>query len=222
MTTPAVAALAPLARRIRYIFGGLAVFVVIVAVAPPLSSDARRYVLAGAIQFSLIALAMPALVALWAPTSRITSRWDAERLARLVARREAIRNSRDGLVRLVLRLLPYLAALILWRIPVSVDALATSPVLVAAEIATFAVVGVVFWMELVPSPPVPPIVSSGQRIVPAAVAMWMIWILAYFVGFSHAAWFPSVHPNRRGLGVVADQELSSGALWIAAAATFLP
>ena len=222
MIATAAAALGPHVRRSRDILAGLAVAVVVVSVVPPLSTDARRYVFAEAIRFCLIALAMPVLVALSAPLSRAAARWAPERLARLVARRDGTRSSRRGLVRLVVRLVPYLGAFIVWRNPASVDALATTPGLVVAEIATFAVVGVAFWIELVPTPPIPPIVTAGQRIVPTAIAMWMIWILAYFVGFSHTAWFPSVHANRGGLGVIADQELSSGVLWIAAAATFLP
>jgi cytochrome c oxidase assembly factor CtaG len=222
VTSPAAAALELLARRSREIYSGLAVLVVVVAVVPPLSSDARRYVLAGALQFALIALAMPALVALSAPATWITSRWQPERLARLTSRREATLRSRRGFARLWVRLVPYVGAFIVWRNPAVVDAISTTPALVAAEIASFAGIGVAFWAELVPTPPVPPIVSAGQRIAPAAVAMWMIWILAFLVGFSHSTWYPSVHSIRRGLSVVADQELASGFLWIAAAVTFMP
>jgi cytochrome c oxidase assembly factor CtaG len=201
---------------------GLAIVVLVVAVTPPFSTDARKYVFVEAIQFALVALALPALVALSAPFSRVIARWDEPRLVRVLARREEIRRTRGGFLRLIALLLPYLAAFVVWRIPVSVDALANTPALVVAEIATFLVVGVAFWFELVHEPPLPPIVSAGQHVVPATIAMWMIWILAYFVGFSHAVWFPSVHPHRPGLSVVADQELSSGTLWLASAAAFLP
>jgi cytochrome c oxidase assembly factor CtaG len=222
VTSPAAAALQPLARRSREIVCGLAVLVVAVAASPPLGSDARRYVTVGAIQFALVALAMPALVALAGPAALITSHWQPERLARLTARRETTRRSRRGLVHLVARLVPYLGAFIVWRNPAVVDALSSTPALLIAEVATFATVGVSFWVELVPTPPLPPIVSAGQRIAPAAVAMWMIWILAYLVGFSHSPWYPSVHPVRGGFSVIADQELSSGVLFIASAVTFSP
>jgi cytochrome c oxidase assembly factor CtaG len=219
---PAATALDPFARRRRWC-SGLAIVVVVVAVVPPFATDARRYVFVEAIQFALVGLALPALAALAAPLSFLTSGWDATRLARTIARREEIRRTRKGFGRLVLLLVPYVGAFIAWRVPGSVDALATTPDLVVAEIATFTFVGVPFWVELVRSPPFPPLLSAAQHIVPAAIAMWMVWILAYFVGFSHTAWYPSVHASHRGgLGLVADQELSTGVLWFAGAATFLP
>lgn len=220
--SPAAAALGPTASRLRRAFAGLSLVVIVVAVTPPFLSDARRYVFVEAIQFALIALALPAFVALSAPLTPLIARWDEARVVKVLARREEIRRTRKGFARLLVLLLPYLAAIVAWRLPVSVDALAKSPVLVVAEIASFGIFGVAFWIELVHEPPLPPIVSAGQHVAPAAVAMWMVWILAYFVGFSHAVWFPSVHPRRPGFGVVADQELSSGLLWVAALATFLP
>lgn len=212
----------PTARRGRGLFVGLAIVVVVVAVTPPFSTDARRYVFVEAIQFALVALAMPALVALSTPFSSVIARWDEARLVRVLSRREQIRQTRKGFFRLLALLSPYVVAIVFWRIPTSVDALAKTPSLIVAEIATFVVVGIAFWVELVREPPLPPIVSAGQLVVPPTLAMWMIWILAFAVGFSHAVWFPSVHSHRPGLSVVADQELSSGLLWVASAATFLP
>ncbi len=209
-------------RRRRDWFSVAAAVVLVVAVTPPFEPDARRYVLAEAIQFTLVALALPALLALASPFEWLASRWDAGRLARTSARRDTIRTERRGLVRLLARVVVFLAAVIVWRLPVTVDALSRSPGLIAAEIVTFAVVGVTFFAELVQSPPLPPIVTAGQRIVPCAVAMWVIWILAYLVGFSHSVWYPAVHPTRPGLSVIADQELATGCLWVAAAAAFLP
>lgn len=209
-------------RRRRDWFGVGALLVLVVAVIPPLEPDARRYVLAESIQFALVALALPALLALASPAEWLARGWDERRLARMSARRDAIRTSRRGLVRLLARVAAFAVAVIVWRLPVSIDALARSPGLLVAEIATFAVVGVALYAELVQSPPLPPIVTSGERIVPSAVAMWMIWILAYLVGFSHSVWYPAVHPTRPGLSVVADQELATGFLWFAAAIAFLP
>jgi cytochrome c oxidase assembly factor CtaG len=209
-------------RRRRDWFGAGAAVVLVVAVVPPLEPDARRYVLAEAIQFALVALAFPALLALASPVEWLATRWDESRLARVSARRDTIRTARRGLTRLLARVVAFVAAVIVWRLPLAVDALARSPGLIAAEIATFAAVGVALYAELVQSPPLPPIVTAGQRIVPCAVSMWVIWILAYLVGFSHSVWYPAVHPTRPGLSVVADQELATGCLWLAAAAAFLP
>ncbi len=209
-------------HRRRDWFAVAALAVIVVAVTPPLEPDARRYVLAEAIQFAIVALAFPALLALASPIEWLARFWDERRLAKVSARRDSVRTERRGLVRLLARVIVFLTAVIIWRLPVSVDALSRTPGLIAAEIATFAIVGVALYSELVQSPPLPPMVTAGQRIVPSAVAMWVIWILAYLVGFSHSVFYPAVHPTRPGLSVVADQELATGALWLAAAAAFLP
>ena len=56
----------------------------------------------------------------------------------------------------------------------------------------------------------------------AALAMWMVWALAYFVGFSESTWFPGFRDLNGPIGVIADQQLAAGTLWALSAATFLP
>jgi len=72
----------------------------------------------------------------------------------------------------------------------------------------------------VESPPLLPRMSRPLRAFCAAVAMWMIWILAYILGFSQVAWFTAyAHP---GLSSVADQEIATGIMWAVPALCFAP
>jgi cytochrome c oxidase assembly factor CtaG len=205
------------ARQLRDGSLVLALIVIVLAVVPPLSVEARRYVFAEAIQFSLLALGVPALVVLGAPFEHLRGAF----VSRLVQRRD-LSGSSHRWRHVIGRLLAFFIATILWRTPVVVDALVRTPALVVAECATFLLVGCALWIELVAFPPFVPRLSAGQRIVPATVTMWMIWILAYFVGFSHSSWYPAIHHVDSALGVVADQELATGVLWAAAAAAFVP
>jgi cytochrome c oxidase assembly factor CtaG len=131
-----------------------------------------------------------------------------------------LRRRGSGVRRGLATLLAFIAAVIAWRLPVSVDALATVPGLAVAEMVTLGGTGLALWLELVESPPLLPRLSRPQRAFCAAVAMWTIWILAYILGFSQVAWFTAYsHP---GLSSVADQEIATGVMWAVPALCFVP
>ena len=205
-------------RALKNLFFGLSVIAVVAGVVPPLSIEARRYVFAEALQFSLFALAMPALAALGDPLALLAGR----RMRSMAIARRGSARRRTGLVSVVGRLLLFIIAVIVWRTPPAVDGLARMPLLEIAEIATFVVAGGALWLELLPSKRLPARLTSAQRIVPATVAMWMFWIVAYLVGFSRASWYPAIHHLGSPIGVVADQEVSTGVLWATATTAFVP
>ncbi len=88
--------------------------------------------------------------------------------------------------------------------------------------ACFAIVGGLFWSELVASPPFVPHVSGGRRIALAVPAMWTVWLLAYLVAFTRNAWYPAYGHTRGTISLIADQQLAAGVLWGCATAAFLP
>ncbi len=155
-----------------------AVILVTLSLVPPAGSYARRYVFAESLQFVLFATAVPALLVLGAP-------WRLLGLPRLAAGRGLARRptprrpAGNGFLRGAAILLAYMGTLIAWRLPVTVNALATQTGLAVAEMATLAVAGTALWLQLVESPPLLPRLSRPLRAVFAALAMWTIWILAY-------------------------------------------
>jgi cytochrome c oxidase assembly factor CtaG len=190
-----------------------ALLLVLLCVLPPAGTLARRYVFAESLQFVLFAVAIPALFVLGAP-------WRALGFAG-----RSVRDSRPGRrgfgsARGFGTLVAFIAAVIAWRLPVSVDALATVPGLVVAELATLGGVGSALWLELVESPPLLPRAPRPLRAFFAALAMWTIWILAYILGFSHVAWFTAY--SQPGLSPVADQEIATGIMWAVPALCFVP
>lgn len=198
----------------------VALILILISLAPPAGTYARRYVLAESLQFAVFAAAVPALLVVGAP-------WRALGLDRLMlgltGRRATARRGGLGgaaFLRAARPLLVFVAVVIAWRLPAPVNALARLPWLAAAEMVTLAGAGTLLWLELIESPPLLPRLPRPLRAVFAALAMWTIWLLGYILGFSHVAWFAAYsHP---GLSSVADQEIATGILWAVPAFCFVP
>jgi cytochrome c oxidase assembly factor CtaG len=211
--------------------------VLLVAVlVPPLSTLAGRYEFVEALRFSILAVAVPALVALGAPWSALhlaaspTSPGGGMAVASrpapptyLVDRVAAGRRRHLGFGRSLAVLLVEMALILVARTPAAVDAVARHSWLALVEAAFLLAGGVALWLEIVASPPLAPRLSRPKRIAVAAVVMWTIWVSAYIVGLSHGSVYSGYHHlSGGGLSVAADQEMATFMLWFAAAAAFVP
>lgn len=213
---------------------GVGALLALAVLLPPVGAEARRYVFAQAVQYAMLAVAVPALVVLGAPWRRAgrASAQVAGQLAgqpsvvtmRLVDRLAVTRSHRrPGTVRCLTILVGFIALAVFWRLPVAVNAMVTSPVLTVVEAVTLLAAGIALWLELVESPPLLPRIARPLRAAFAAVPMWTIWATAYIMGFSHAVWFNAIgHRPRNGLGIIADQELAAVVLWAVPGICFIP
>ncbi|MCU1491226.1 MAG: hypothetical protein JWM85_2631 [Acidimicrobiaceae bacterium] len=192
---------------------GAALATVVVLVPPVVTSEGHLGYLE-AVQFGVLALVVPPLVVLAAPFRRSAA---AARLA-------DSRRRRLGFSRAVPFLLVELAVLVAWRIPPSVDAIAGNRLFLILEIFSLVPAGVALWLECLPSPPLEPRLAAGpSRVALCALTMWTVWILAYVVGLSHGSWYPAYSaPDRRGIGVATDQQITTGLLWFIAGVVFVP
>ncbi|HEY6473806.1 MAG TPA: cytochrome c oxidase assembly protein [Acidimicrobiales bacterium] len=203
---------------------GAAVLVAVGALLPPLGTVARRTEYAAALQFSLLAIALPALVTLGAP-------WSLLGLARSPHNGGRPRPL-DALAdrRLRHRELPWSIAFIavdlvvaaIWHAPGVVASVSSHPWLAVVEAVTLLVLGVGLWLELISSPPLVPRSGHLRRAVLAAITMWVFWILAYLVGLSNHGFYRSFHHVAGGLSAAADEEIAAVVLWFAATAAFIP
>ncbi len=205
----------------------------VVALVPPLSSEARRVEALEALQFALLALAVPALVALGAPwrllglAGRPTGD-DAEGVSvlerpRVADRIAAAHRRHPVMARSIAYVVLEAAVVVGWRVPAGVDALARHGWLSLVEAVTLVGAGMGLWIELVDSPPFAPRLSRPYRIAVAAIAMWTIWVTAYLVGLSHVSVYRAyVHLAGRDLSVSADQSITTGVLWFTSLCAFLP
>jgi cytochrome c oxidase assembly factor CtaG len=196
-----------------------AVAIVLLSLVPPAGSYARRYVFAESLQFLMFATVVPALLVLGAPWRALGVRArDGDGLPGRLARR---RPGSSGFARGAAILLVFMGTVIGWRLPASVDALATWPGFAVLEMVTLVAAGSALWLELVESPPFLPRMTRPLRAVCAAVAMWTLWILGYILGFSQVAWF-SAYAHTTGLSPVVDQEITTGLMWAIPAFCFVP
>lgn len=210
---------------------GAAIVLALVVLAPPVGLLARRYVVAETVQFAVLAVIVPVLVVVSAPWSgsdhllAVTGAGPGRERARLpfFARVATARRRHRSPVRSIAYLAAYLAAVIGWRIPPSVDALRRIAGLSLLEAATLLVLGVLLWLEIVVSPPFVPRSAYPMRLGVTVVAMWITWMIGYLLGFSHVSWYHAyVHTPSSGLSLIADQQLAAGALWVIPAMAYLP
>lgn len=192
-----------MSKRVRPWLAAVGAAGALAVLLPPVGSIARQYVFVQALQFAVLAVVVPALVALgvsWRGT-----RWH--------------RPGRPDVTRPWAVLIGFIAVAVLWRLPVAVNALVRYPALTVAEAASLIVSGCALWLELV----VLPTITGPLRAAFAALPMWAIWASAYIMAFSHTVWF-TAFGGRAGheLGIAADQQIAAGLLFAMSGLCFAP
>ena len=202
-----------LPARARYGPGIAAGILITSMLLPPVAAYARQHAYAQALQFLIFAVAGPALLVLGTPwRSRPPAWWPGSG-----------GRPRGPGGRAAIRLVAFIALVISWRLPFTVNALARNPGLVAAETVSLLAAGTGVWLELVSTPTAPGQLSRPARAAMAAAAMWTIWVLAYLTGMSGASWFAAYHHGAPGsLSAAADQQIAVAILWAVPALCFLP
>lgn len=225
------AATAPAAPRERFGLAAAGVLLVLVAMVPPVSTLAHRYLMVETIQFAVFALVGPALIVLGAPWRRLRASRAAETApgggqagaGALADRIAAGRMGHPHFRRAGVFLVAFMAVALAWRAPVLMDALVTQPFLIVVEMVTLLAAGIGLWLELVPSAPFTPRLPRPQRAAVAALAMWFIWIVVYAFGLNNHGVFSAYGSiTGRALSLMADQEITIVIMWTAAGLSFIP
>ncbi len=206
------------ARPLRPWLAAAGAVLALAVLLPPVGTAARQYVFVQAVQFAVLAAAVPALVVIGAPW-RLRGLGEVGRAGRLAT----ARSHRPGTARAWAILIAFIAIAVLWRLPVTVNALVRYPALTVAEAASLIAAGGLLWLELAESPPFLPTIGRPLRAAFAALPMWTIWAIAYIMAFSHTVWFTAfAHRARHGLGIVVDQQVAAGLLWAITGLCFVP
>ncbi len=200
-------------ERVRPWLTLLAVVMLLAAVLPPVGSDARHFAYVQALQFVIFAVAAPGLLVSGLMSWR--ARPGPRAPGRAVAGRPVVRAA-------VLRLLPFLALVIVWRLPTVLDALVRQPALAVAEMVSLVCAGSAVWAEVLAAAPQREALPRPLRAAMAAVAMWTIWIVAYVTGMSGTASIGGQTRAATALSTVADQQIAVGVLWAVPAICFIP
>ena len=203
-----------LGRELAAWYAGL--LVVVIALLSPLAYWSARYIWVRSLQDVLLANVAPAFLVLGAP-------W-------LVLRRGLPRRrSRAGVgepgpwrpgIRAPARLavgtvVAFNVAWCGWHVPVLYDGALRYPVVYAAEVVSYLGLGVAFWLVLIGSRPVGPVLAPLRRVALLAGSVIVSTLLGMVLVFGYGVAYPGyLGPGHHVLSVVYDQQAGGAVLWV--------
>jgi cytochrome c oxidase assembly factor CtaG len=114
--------------------------------------------------------------------------------------------------------------LLAWHVPVLFDATLRSSTLHAFEHTLFFCTALMFWKQVIPSPPLRARLVASQRVLYAVGGMIVSWVLAVVLALApHPLYSFYAHQASRpgGISAMADQQLAAGVMWVPGSITFL-
>lgn len=208
-------------------YGGL--LTVVVATDTPLDPLSDTLFTAHMAQHILLLMVAPGLIVLSAPWLRL---WQPlplgfrRSVAKSVARGRWAAPLR-ALARMLSRPLPawiaFNAVVVAWHVPALYDATLSGQAVHDLEHATFFLAGVLFWLQVVDSPPVHARLEYGLRAVYLTGALLVGWVLAIVLALASSPFYPAyAHLGHRTAGVsaLADQQIAGGMMWVPGSVPF--
>jgi putative membrane protein len=113
-------------------------------------------------------------------------------------------------------LLAFIGTLSVWHLPALYDATLRSPAVHVFEHVTFLATGLLFWSQLVDSPPVRSRLDYPARALHATVATGASWLLAIVIALSEPLYegYAQLASRPGGISALADQQLAAGIMWV--------
>jgi cytochrome c oxidase assembly factor CtaG len=202
-------------------YGGL--LTVVIATDTPLDPLADTLFSAHMAQHVLLLMVAPGLIVLAAPWLRL---WQPlplgfrRTVAKSVARGRWAAPLR-ALVRTLSRPLPagiaFNAVLVAWHVPALYDATLSSEAVHDLEHALFFLAGILFWLQVVDSPPVRARLGYGLRVAFITGAILVSWVLAIVLALAPSPLYPAYEDlahRTAGLSALTDQQLAGGIMWV--------
>jgi len=213
--------------RTAAFYGGL--LTIVIAVDTPVDPLSDTLFAVHMTQHVLLLMVAPPLIVLSAPWLRL---WQPLPLG---LRRTVAKGIARGswaaplrrLGKLLSRPLPawifFNAVLVVWHVPALYDATLSNEALHDFEHATFVVGGLLFWLQVIDSPPVRARLDHGLRAVYLIGAMLVSWVLAIVIALATSPLYPAyAHLGHRpgGLSALADQQIAGGVMWVPGSVPF--
>jgi len=206
-------------RRLRSIWFYAGLVVALLSVASPVEYWADRYFFMHMIQHLLLMFAAPTLIVAGAPWQPLLDGLPGRARAGLVTGgwSRPLRAAADWLLRPWVAVVAFNLAMLLWHTPALLDLAEDSqPVKIWLMHSSFLLVGVLFWLQFIPSPPfrmrMPPEAQAAALVATNVI----MWILAMSMSFlTQVSWYP-VYDHIPGvtLAPFADQQIGAGILWV--------
>jgi cytochrome c oxidase assembly factor CtaG len=114
--------------------------------------------------------------------------------------------------------------LVVWHVPFMFDATLRSETLHALEHTLFFGTALMFWKQVIYSPPLHARLNSAQRVAYVVGAMIVSWALAVVLAASpHPLYSVYAHEATRpgGISALADQQIAAGIMWVPGSITFV-
>jgi putative membrane protein len=204
--------------------------VLAIALASPIERLSAQLFWVHMIQHVLLIVVAAPLFVLAAPWIRMwrclpldTRRWLARGLSH-GERTAPLRAVSRTLGRPVASFVAFSVVLLAWHVPVLFDATLKSTTLHAFEHTLFFCTALLFWKQVIPSPPLRTRLLAAQRVVFLIGGMIVSWALAVVLALApHPLYSYYAHLASRpgGISAMADQQLAAGVMWVPGSVTFL-
>ncbi|HUZ38722.1 MAG TPA: cytochrome c oxidase assembly protein [Streptosporangiaceae bacterium] len=208
-------------RRSWWFYGGLAVL--LLSVMSPVDYWADDYFFVHMFQHLLLMFAAPTLVVAGAPWQPLLDGLPG-RSGRAVTRgvmrggwSRPLRAVGTFLLRPVVAVVLFSAVMIAWHVPVLFDLGANNQAVhIWLMHGSFFAAGVLFWLQLIPSPPFRqrmPLSSQAVALIATNVVMWVLAMSMSIL--TQVSWYP-VYGHIRGVTLppFSDQQIGAAILWV--------
>jgi putative membrane protein len=208
-------------------YAGLAVLAV--ALSSPLDVLSQRLFWAHMVQHVLLLVLAPPLIILARPWIRLWrslplgARQSLGRGLGQGARTAPLRRFSRTVGRPLPSFLLFSGVLLAWHVPALFDATLRSNALHALEHTLFFATALLFWKQVLPSPPLQARLVPLQRVVYLIGAIVVSWVLAVVLALApHPLYEFYAHQASRpgGISAMADQQLAAGVMWVPGSITF--
>jgi putative membrane protein len=216
-------------RRWRSVSFYAGLVVVATALSSPLDLLSEQLFWAHMVQHVLLLVVAPPLIILGRPWIRL---WRSLSLdARQSLGRGLGQGARAAALRALGRILGsplpsfllFSGVLLVWHVPAFFNATLRSSELHALEHTLFFATALLFWKQVLPSPPLRARLVPLQRVVYLIGAMAVSWALAVVLALApHPLYALYAHQASRpwGISAMADQQLAAGIMWVPGSITF--
>jgi putative membrane protein len=199
-------------------YGGL--FVVVLALLSPLAYWSHLYIWVRSLQDVLLANVAPVFLVLGAP-------WLVLRRGLKFRQQSPAGDGRSrtddaaprpttGAIRLAVgTVIAFNVAWCGWHLPPLYDGALRYPVVFAAEVVSYLGLGVAFWLVLIGSRPLSPVLAPLRRVVALAGTVVVTTLLGMVLVFGYGVAYPSyLGAGHHVLSVVYDQQTGGAILWV--------